>query len=157
MIKMWFIGNVVFDPRMGTTASGKQVCNFVVAASPTRKGRDGERKTEFVRVTAWEKLAEICAQNLFKGRRVAVATSDVQTSAYQRKTTGEWEGQMEVTAEDVEFMFSREGDTPQEAYRMQESQQQRREAVQKPQPAQPEGFISVDDDDLPFEFGGERR
>ena len=29
MIKMWFIGNVVFDPRMGTTASGKQVCNFV--------------------------------------------------------------------------------------------------------------------------------
>ena len=101
-------------------------------------------------MTAWEKLAEICAQNLFKGRRVAVATSDVQTSAYQSKKTGEWEGQMEVTAEDVEFMFSREGDTPQEAYRMQESQQQRREAVQRPQPAQPEGFIAVDEEDLPF-------
>ncbi|MFZ5586116.1 MAG: single-stranded DNA-binding protein [Thermodesulfobacteriota bacterium] len=69
-----FIGNLGSDPEMKYTPSGTAVCNFRIAVSESFKDRDGnqQERTEWVRIVAWSKLAEICGQYLTKGRQVFV-------------------------------------------------------------------------------------
>lgn len=59
-------GNLGSDPELRHTQSGKAVCNLSVAVSGFRK----EDPTLWVRVVAWEKTAEACANFLRKGSRV---------------------------------------------------------------------------------------
>lgn len=95
MNKCMIIGNLTADPVEKTTQSGKQLTTFTVAVND-------HGKTDFFRVTAWNGLAEICRKYLVKGRKVAVWGS-VTTSAYIAKD-GQPKAQMEVTAQDVEFL-----------------------------------------------------
>jgi single-strand DNA-binding protein len=110
--KVMIIGNLGADPEMRYTADGAAVTNFRVAASRSYTGSDGERKeeTEWFRVVAFRKLAELCSQYLQKGRRVYVE-GRLQTRA--------WEGQdgqkrytTEVIAGDVQFLDSKPGGGP---------------------------------------------
>ncbi len=68
------IGNLGADPEMRYTASGTAVAKFRLATSETFVDRQGNRqeRTEWHRVTAWGKLAEICGQYLSKGRLVYI-------------------------------------------------------------------------------------
>ena len=106
------IGNLGADPEMRYTADGAAVTNFRIAASRNYTGADGERKeeTEWFRIVAFRKLAELCNQYLQKGRRVYVEG---------RLQTRQWEGQdgqkrytTEVIAQDVQFLDSRPGGAP---------------------------------------------
>jgi len=110
--KVMIIGNLGADPEMRYTADGAAVTNFNVAASRRYTGSDGERKeeTEWFRVVAFRKLAELCSQYLQKGRRVYIEG---------RLQTRSWEGQdgqkrftTEVIAQDVQFLDSRPGGAP---------------------------------------------
>src|SRR5256884_9681054 len=62
------------DPETRYTGSGQAVANFSVATDETYKDRNGERqkRTEWHRITAWGKLAEICQQYLKKGTMVYI-------------------------------------------------------------------------------------
>ncbi len=84
--KVMVIGNLGADPEMRYTANGSAVTNFRVASSRTFSGPDGERReeTEWFRVVAWNKLAEMCSQFLQKGRKVYVEG---------RLQTRSWDGQ----------------------------------------------------------------
>jgi len=68
------IGNLGRDPEMRYTPQGTAVTSFSVAVSRTFGSRDGEQQeeTDWFRVSAWDKLAEICNQYLTKGQRVYV-------------------------------------------------------------------------------------
>lgn len=68
-----FIGNLGRDPEMRYTANGKATTSFSIAVSRSSMS-NGERKeqTEWVPVVTWEKLAEVCGENLHKGRKVYV-------------------------------------------------------------------------------------
>lgn len=68
------IGRLGADPEMRFTPNGHPVTTFSVAVNRTYRNGDGEkeRQTEWVRVVAWRRLAEICNQYLSKGRLVAV-------------------------------------------------------------------------------------
>ncbi len=110
--KVMIIGNLGADPEMRYTADGAAVTNFRIAASRNYTGSDGERKeeTEWFRVVAFRKLAELCSQYLQKGRRVYIEG---------RLQTRSWEGQdgqkrftTEVIAQDVQFLDSRPGGAP---------------------------------------------
>jgi len=110
--KVMVIGNLGADPEMRYTADGAAVTNFRVAASRNYTGADGERKeeTEWFRIVAFRKLAELCNQYLQKGRRVYVEG---------RLQTRQWEGQdgqkrftTEVIAQDVQFLDSKPGGAP---------------------------------------------
>ena len=72
--KCMIIGNLGRDPEMRYTPQGTAVTSFSVAVSRTFGSRDGEQQeeTDWFRVTAWDKLAEICNQYLTKGMRVYV-------------------------------------------------------------------------------------
>ncbi len=107
--KVILVGNLGADPEMKYTPSGTPVCTFRLATSETFKDRDGnqQERTEWHRVVAWSKLAELCGQYLSKGRQVYVEG---------RLTTRSWDDQdgnkrymTEVVARDVQFLGSGAG------------------------------------------------
>ena len=68
------IGNLTRDPELRYTPQGTAVCTFGLATNRTWTTESGEKKedVEFHRLVSWNKLAELCAQLLFKGRRIYV-------------------------------------------------------------------------------------
>ena len=74
MNRVQLIGNLTRNPELGTTDGGISVCNFSVATDRSWTTEAGVKKeeTEFHRVIAWQKLAEICVELLFKGSKVYV-------------------------------------------------------------------------------------
>ena len=71
--RVQLIGNLTRDPELRYTPNQKAVATFTVATT-RRWVTNGVRKeeTEFHRIVAWDKLAEICAQILTKGSKVYV-------------------------------------------------------------------------------------
>ena len=70
--KVQLIGNLTRDPELRYTPQGTAVCTFGLATNRTWVTDTGEKReeAEFHRIVAWDKLAEVCAQLLFKGRRI---------------------------------------------------------------------------------------
>ena len=101
MNRHMIIGNLVRDPESGTTDSGYRWTRFVVAVN-RRKPREREPEADFIRVTTWNALAENCMKYLRKGRKVAcVGESSCHAWIGQQ---GDARGQIEMTAQDVEFI-----------------------------------------------------
>lgn len=72
--KVLLIGNLTRDPELRYTPQGTPVCTFGLATNRSWQPTNGERQeeTEFHRIVAWNKLAELCSELLFKGRKVYV-------------------------------------------------------------------------------------
>lgn len=81
-----FIGNLGDEPTIKITQSGTQVANFSLAVNESRKTPDGSitEFTEWVRIVAWGKLAEIVQKYLHKGSQVHV-TGKFRTREYTDK------------------------------------------------------------------------
>lgn len=138
MNKLTIIGNLTRDPEMRTTSSGHNVCSFTVAVN-RRKTANGQQEADFFRVSAWRQLGDNCQRYLAKGRKVAVV-GPVSVSTYQAND-GSVRAQLEVTADDVEFLNSKS----------EESSTYPAAPAPKPQPApNMDGFQEVDGEDLPF-------
>lgn len=137
MNKLTIIGRLTRDPELRTTGSGLTVCNFTVAVN-RRKSANGQQEADFFRVSAWRQLGENCQRYLAKGRRVAVV-GPVSVSTYQ-VNDGSTRAQLEINAEDVEFLSSQF-----------ESNGQQAAPAPQPQPApNTSGYEEVDGEDLPF-------
>lgn len=93
--KVTLIGNLTRDPELRYTPSGVAVTTFSVATNRQWQTDSGEKKedVEFHRVVAWNKLAEICAQLLAKGRKVYIEgrlqTREWTTEDNLKRTTTE--------------------------------------------------------------------
>jgi single-strand DNA-binding protein len=72
--KVMLIGNLTRDPELRYTPQGTAVCTMGLATNRSWVTDNGEKKeeTEWHRIVAWNKLAELCSQLLFKGRRIYV-------------------------------------------------------------------------------------
>ncbi len=72
--KVQLIGNLTRDPELRYTPQGTAVCTFGLATNRAWATEGGEKReeTEFHRIVSWNKLAELCSQLLFKGRKVYV-------------------------------------------------------------------------------------
>lgn len=108
MNKLTIIGNLTKDPEMRTTPAGKTVCTFSVAVN-RRKKVEGQPDADFFRVSAWDQLGENCGKYLVKGKKVAVIGS-VSVHAYTGQD-GKPGASLEVIANEVEFLSSRNDDT----------------------------------------------
>lgn len=93
------LGNVGQDPSMRYTQDGKPVTNFSVAVN---RGND---RTTWFRVSAWNKLAEVCNQYVRKGMTVQV-TGIPKASAWIDRA-GHPEATLEIIANDVQFASRR--------------------------------------------------
>lgn len=73
-------GNVSTEVVMRYTSTGKAVANFDIALNSYRK----DSSATFIKVTVWDKLAEACEKNIFKGDKVAVE-GRIQSDTYSSK------------------------------------------------------------------------
>ncbi len=96
------IGNLTRDPDLRYTPQGVAVCTFGLATNRSWTTESGEKRedAEFHRIIAWNKLAELCSQLLFKGRKVYVE-GRLQT----RNWTGQDGSQRQVTEVVIEEMI----------------------------------------------------
>lgn len=81
--KVILVGNLGADPEIRYTPGGTAVANFRIATSETRVNKEGlkETKTEWHRIVAFGKLAEICGEYLAKGRQVYIE-GKIQTRSW---------------------------------------------------------------------------
>jgi single-strand DNA-binding protein len=72
--KVQLIGNLGNAPEVKTFDGGKKVATFSIATSESYRNAKGEKitDTQWHRVVAWGKVAEIAEKYLVKGREVAV-------------------------------------------------------------------------------------
>lgn len=72
--KVILIGNLGADPELRYTASGTAVAKFRIATTEFFTDKQGTRqeRTDWHRIVAWGKLAEICGQYLSKGKQVYI-------------------------------------------------------------------------------------
>lgn len=93
--KAMIIGRLGQDPDVRYTQSNTAVANLSIATSERYKDKQGEWKenTEWHRVVAWGRTAEICQEYLKKGSQVYVE-GPIQTRQWEDK-----EGQTRYTTE----------------------------------------------------------
>lgn len=72
--KVQLTGRLGADPELRYTAQGSAVATFRVASnrSWTSSAGDAHEDTEWFRVVAWNKLAEVCKQYLAKASKVYI-------------------------------------------------------------------------------------
>jgi single-strand DNA-binding protein len=108
--KVILIGNLGRDPELRYTQGGQAVANFTLATTERFSGRDGgerQERTEWHRITAWGRTAELCAQYLSKGRSVYIE-GRLQTREWEDKE-GQKRRTTEIVALSVQFLGGREG------------------------------------------------
>lgn len=82
--KVILIGNVGNDPEVKPVGETR-VANFSIACSERWTDKDGvkQEKTEWIRIQAWRKLAEIVEKYVHKGQQVYVE-GKIRTRSYDK-------------------------------------------------------------------------
>lgn len=103
------VGNLGADPEVRFTQSGQAVCSFSVATSERWKAADGTQneRTEWHRIVAWGKLAEVCGEYLAKGKK-ALVQGRLQTREWEDKE-GIRRFTTEIVANTVTFLSPADG------------------------------------------------
>jgi single-strand DNA-binding protein len=72
--RVQLIGNVGNDPEIKTLENGKKLAHLTIATNDSYKNDKGEKveQTEWHRVTAWGKTAEIIEKFVVKGKEVTI-------------------------------------------------------------------------------------
>ena len=140
--KAIIIGNLGNDPEIRYMPSGGAVANITVATSDTWKDKEtGEKKekTEWHRIVAFNRLAEIMGEYLKKGAKVYIEGS---------LRTRKWQGQdgqdrytTEIVAKEMQMLDSRGEGAP--------SQGQGQGSSVRTPPNVPSGPADFEDD-IPF-------
>ena len=105
--KIIIVGRLGADPEQKYTVDGKAVTSFSVAAE-NRKD-----ETLWFRVSAWEKLADVCGRYLKKGAKVLVegalrADGAGNPRVYERKDGLGWAASFDVVASSVRFLSGKD-------------------------------------------------
>ncbi len=105
--KAILIGRLGRDPEVRYTPDGTMVTNFTMATDETYKDKNGERvqKTEWHRIVAFGKLAEICGNYLVKGKLIFIE-GRIQTRAWEDKE-GVKRNTTEIIAGDMKMLDSK--------------------------------------------------
>lgn len=150
--KVILVGNLGQDPEMKYTASGVAIANISVATTENWNDRQsGEKvtKTEWHRVVAFQRLAEIMGEYLKKGSQVYIE-GKLQTRKWQDQN-GQDRWTTEIVANDMQMLGARGGDAGGFQQQQRGGNEGFRSSPQAPQAqAQPKTDNDFDDDDIPF-------
>lgn len=133
MQKMFLIGNLTADPALSTTANGKTMTRFRLAVNRRFNGQNGDKVTDFFRVTTFGKVAENCSKYLAKGRKCCVV-GELHPDTYA-DSEGITRMALDVVADEVEFL------TPKDA---------KETANLETKPVTADDFQDIQSDDIPF-------
>lgn len=133
--KVIVVGNVCRDVELRMVGNNIPTATFAIAVNGPR-GADDVNRVDYPNIVVWRKLAEICAQYLRKGSKVAVE-GRLQTRNFERN--GQKVYVTEVVADQIQFLSPR-------------NQTQQPESTVTPTGNVTEdGFNEVADDELPFD------
>ena len=153
------LGHLGKDPELKYTPSGMAVCKFSLATNEywTDKAGQKQERTEWHRITVWDKQAERCSQYLKKGRQVFIE-GRLQTSSWDAQD-GTKRYMTEIVARGVQFIGGISDSATNGAYRASnpsnnaEAGTQASEAA-TPTPEQNNYQVNTDEnftaDDIPF-------
>lgn len=127
MISATIIGRLTRDPEQ-QQAGQYNVTHFTVASNSTRKNRDGEYDTTFVRCTVFGRQGDVIAQRFQRGQPIIVS-GELSTSTWQDKQ-GQERTSTELNVQNFSF-------APQDKFQSQTPAQQGQEE-------------EITDDDMPF-------
>jgi single-strand DNA-binding protein len=102
MLTASIIGNLGRDPETKTAANGKAMCKFSVGC---KVGWGDRKSTQWVDVTVFGTLADVCMRSLGKGSQV-YASGELTARAYMGKD-GEPKAGVDLVAKDVQFIGAR--------------------------------------------------
>ena len=102
MNQVALIGNLVRDPDARTTTNGAHTAITKLRIAVSRAGRDG---ADFIDVTAFGRLAEVCVDYLTKGSRVGI-TGRLAHREWP-DTDGNRRQALDVIAASVDFLLPR--------------------------------------------------
>ena len=142
--KAIILGNVGNDPELKYTASGNAIANISIATSESWKDKQTgqkQEKTEWHKVSAFGRLAEIIGEYVKKGSKVYIE-GKIQTRKWQDKN-GEDRYTTEIVANELQLLDSR-SDTQAQAPQQQIPQAPRTHSA--PPPPDMDAF----DFDIPF-------
>ncbi|MEW6439499.1 MAG: single-stranded DNA-binding protein [bacterium] len=107
--KVILVGNLGRDPEVRYTAAGAPIASFSLATNEIRNTKDGQKetKTEWHKIIAFGKLADICSQYLSKGKQVYVE-GRLQTRSWEDKE-GNKRSTTEIVANNM-VMLGRAGE-----------------------------------------------
>ena len=151
--KVILVGNVGQDPETRYLPNGGAVTNLSIATSETWKDKntgEAQERTEWHRVTFYQRLAEIVAEYVKKGSKLYIEGS-LRTRSWEQDGVKRYA--TEVIANEMQMLDTRGGDNQnQGGYQPQQpSSASRSNAApgRSPQPAPPPEMDSFDDD-IPF-------
>jgi len=107
--KVILVGNVGADPEVKYTPSGVPVGKFSLATNERFKNKSGEwqDRTEWHKIVAWQRLAEIVGEYVSKGSKVYIE-GKLQTSSWEDRRSGEKKYRTEIVARDLVLLGLRE-------------------------------------------------
>ena len=107
--RVFLIGNLGADPELSYTPSGTAKATMRLATHEVWTNRDGEKgeRTEWHRVVAWGRLAEICGQYLAKGRQIFIE-GRLQTRSWEDRD-GNKRWTTEIVASVMQMLGSPKG------------------------------------------------
>jgi single-strand DNA-binding protein len=102
-------GNLTKDPELRNLPSGTAVCSLRIATNTRRKDQSGEwvDKANYFDVTVWGAQGENVARFCAKGRPIAV-DGRLEYREWQDKDTGKTRSAVEIVADSVQFLGSRD-------------------------------------------------
>ncbi len=151
--KVILVGNLGREPELRYTPSGQPVANFSLATGRRRQDPNGNwvDETEWHRIVAWERLAELASQNLHKGSKVYVE-GRIQSRKYT-DNQGVERTSFDIVANDL-TLLDRRVDSGESADDWGDGATAQPQRPQRPQQKKPTGdeetFASEEFDDVPF-------
>jgi len=152
--KVILVGNLGSDPEVRYMPSGGAVATISIATSEQwtdKTSGQKQERTEWHRVTLFNRMGEIAGEYLKKGSQVYIEGS-IRTDKYQDKNTGEDRYSTQIIARDMQLLGGRQdsgggGNDFNQAPRSAQGQQP---APAKQQTPMPEAAGAEFDDDIPF-------
>jgi len=135
-----FIGRLSKPPESRFLPSGEAVANFSIAVGDDYKDKQGQKveQTEWVNISAFGKLAEICSEYLKKGSKVYVS-GKMNTRKWQDQN-GQDRYSTGIKLKEMIMLDSKDSNQGEPAQRNNFSSA----------PQQPSGVIDDFSDDIPF-------
>lgn len=116
MNKVILVGRLARDPEVRYTQSGKAWARMTIAVDrrfSRSSGGEQQQTADFIPLIAWDKIAEVCGNNLHKGSKI-LAEGRIQVRSYDAQD-GAKRYATEVVMNEMEFMDSKKQSAGQSA------------------------------------------
>jgi single-strand DNA-binding protein len=150
--KVILIGNLGKDPELRYTPSGTAVASFSLATNERYKDKEGnwQDRTEWHKIVAWQRLAEIAGEYLKKGRTCYIE-GRLQTRSWDDKESGQKKYSTEIVASDLVLLGGQGQGQGGRDHDEEAAPARSRSASASHAPAHDDaGSQGITDDDIPF-------